>query len=239
MLIALLAILRVDLIVIVAFAVFVFGRRRWLRRQPGEFAGAIQVSGGAVGGLSPKWKRGSGRWVRDVLVWSKAPFMFRNEPIPVDRLCGEQPVHPGVVYEEAQARDDGGEAEPDVGDEPDSTAGVRGPEGEPYRYQLDGQHDRSGPRLGHRYRHHVGHHDEQEHEPVAIGRDERAPEAAPPWGLGDRRATVVSEVRQFTSKCPLRKVLESAADVADDRAGRSGQAYQAADCQVGAGIRAV
>jgi hypothetical protein len=53
-----------------------------------EFAGAIRVPGGAVGGLSPKWKRGSGRWVRDVLVWSKAPFMFRNELIPVDRLCG-------------------------------------------------------------------------------------------------------------------------------------------------------
>jgi len=76
--------------------VFLFGRRRWLKRQPGEFAGAIRVSAGAVGGLSPKWKRGSGRWVRDVLVWSKAPFMFRNELIPVDRLCGKQPVHPGV-----------------------------------------------------------------------------------------------------------------------------------------------
>jgi hypothetical protein len=41
MLIALLAILGVDLIVIVAFAAFVLGRRRWLKRQPGEFAGAI------------------------------------------------------------------------------------------------------------------------------------------------------------------------------------------------------
>jgi hypothetical protein len=46
--------------------------RRWLKRQPGEFAGAIRVSGGDVDGLSPKWKRGSGRWVRDVLAWSKA-----------------------------------------------------------------------------------------------------------------------------------------------------------------------
>jgi hypothetical protein len=96
MLIALLIALGVDLAVVVVFAVFLFGRRRWLKRQPGEFAGAIRVSAGAVGGLSPKWKRGSGRWVRDVLVWSKAPFMFRNELIPVDRLCGEQPVHAGV-----------------------------------------------------------------------------------------------------------------------------------------------
>jgi hypothetical protein len=97
MLIALLAILGVDLIVIVAVAAFVLGRRRWLKRQPGEFAGAIRVSGGDVDGLSPKWKRGSGRWVRDVLVWSKAPLMFRNELIPVDRLCGEQPANASGV----------------------------------------------------------------------------------------------------------------------------------------------
>ena len=96
MLIALLLALGVDLVVVVAVAMFVFGRRRWLKRQSGEFTGAIRVSGGVVEGLSPKWKRGSGRWIRDVLVWSKAPFMFRNELIPVDRLCGEQPVHPGV-----------------------------------------------------------------------------------------------------------------------------------------------
>ena len=76
MLIALLIALGVDLAVVVVFAVFVLGRRRWLKRQPSEFAGAIRVPGGAVEGLSPKSKRRSGRWVRDVLVWSKAPFMF-------------------------------------------------------------------------------------------------------------------------------------------------------------------
>ena len=93
MLIALLIVLGVDLIVVVAFAAFVFGRRRWLKRQPGEFAGAIRVSSGDVDGLSPKWKRGSGRWVRDVLVWTKAPLMVRNELVPVDRPCGEHPGH--------------------------------------------------------------------------------------------------------------------------------------------------
>jgi hypothetical protein len=96
MVIALLAVLGVDLIVIVAFAVFVFGRRRWLKRQPGEFAGAIRVSSGDVDGLGPKWKRGSGRWVRNVLVWSKAPLMLRNDLVPVDRLLGEDPEHSGV-----------------------------------------------------------------------------------------------------------------------------------------------
>jgi hypothetical protein len=96
-LIALLAILGVDLIVIAAFAAFVLGRRRWLKRQPGEFAGAIRASSGDAEGLSPKWKRGSGRWVSDVLVWSKAPLMFRNELVPVDRLLGEHPEHGGGV----------------------------------------------------------------------------------------------------------------------------------------------
>jgi hypothetical protein len=97
MVIALLAVLGVNLIVIVVFAVFVFGRRRWLKRQPGEFAGAIRVSSGDVDGLGPKWKRGSGRWVRDVLVWSKAPLMFRNDLVPVDRLVAEHPEHGGGV----------------------------------------------------------------------------------------------------------------------------------------------
>ena len=93
MLIALLIALGVDLIVVVAFAAFVFKRRRWLKRQPGEFAGAIRVSSGDVDRLSRKWKRGSGRWVRDVFVWTKAPLMVRNELVPVDRLCGEHPAH--------------------------------------------------------------------------------------------------------------------------------------------------
>jgi hypothetical protein len=53
------------------------------------------VSSGDVEGLSRKWKRGSGRWVRDVLVWTRAPLMVRNELVPVDRLCGEQPAHAG------------------------------------------------------------------------------------------------------------------------------------------------
>lgn len=97
MLIALLVVLGVDLIVVVGFAVMVLGRRRWLKRQPGEFAGAIRVTSGEIDGLGPKWKRGSGRWVRDVLVWSKAPFMFRNELIAVDRVSAERQAHDGEV----------------------------------------------------------------------------------------------------------------------------------------------
>jgi hypothetical protein len=97
MLIALLVVLGVDLIVVVGFLAVVIARRRWLKRQPGDFQGAIRVADGDVDGLGAKWKRGHGRWVRDVLVWSKAPFMFRNELVPVDRLAGERPAEPGEV----------------------------------------------------------------------------------------------------------------------------------------------
>ena len=85
----LLPILGVNLIVIVIFGALVLGRRRWLRRQTGWFPGAMRVTSGDIDGLGPKWKRGSGRWVRDVLVWSKAPFLFREELVPVDRILGE------------------------------------------------------------------------------------------------------------------------------------------------------
>ena len=45
----------------------------------------------------PKWKRGHGRWVRDVLVWSKAPLLLRNELVPIDRLVGERAAKAGEV----------------------------------------------------------------------------------------------------------------------------------------------
>jgi hypothetical protein len=97
MIIALLVLLGVDLIVVVGLLAVVISRRRWLKRQPGDFQGAIRVSAGDVEGLGPKWKRGHGRWVRDVLVWSKAPLMFRNELVPVDRVAGERAAKRGEV----------------------------------------------------------------------------------------------------------------------------------------------
>jgi hypothetical protein len=94
MLIALLALLGVDLIVIVVLFAGVLGRRRWVRRQPDVFPGAIRVSVGEVDGLGAKWKRGYGRWVRDVLVWTKAPFLLRNVLLPTDELDGARRAGP-------------------------------------------------------------------------------------------------------------------------------------------------
>ncbi|MGH3268756.1 MAG: hypothetical protein ACRDN1_06760 [Trebonia sp.] len=69
MLIALLAVLGVDLIVVGVLP----SRRRWVSHQPGAFKGAVGVAEGDVPGFRPKWKRGFGRWVGEVLVWAKAP----------------------------------------------------------------------------------------------------------------------------------------------------------------------
>ena len=90
MLIALLAVLGVDLIVMVVLLALVLSRRRWVRRQPAAFPGQIRTAEGEFDGVGAKWQRGYGRWVRDVLVWTKAPFLFRNELVPVDALASER-----------------------------------------------------------------------------------------------------------------------------------------------------
>jgi hypothetical protein len=97
MLIALLLALGVDLIVLVAVGTLVVGRKRWVRSRPGAFRAAIRAVDGDADGLGPKWRRGYGRWVRDVLVWTKAPFLFRTEVLPVDALDGRRPARPGEV----------------------------------------------------------------------------------------------------------------------------------------------
>jgi hypothetical protein len=91
------AVLGVNLIIVVAFVSGVLARRRWLKRQPGDFEGAIRVADGEVKGLGRKWKRGNGRWVSNVLVWSKAPFLFRPELVPIDSLAGGRAAEPGEV----------------------------------------------------------------------------------------------------------------------------------------------
>ena len=98
MIVALLAVLGVDLIVIVVVLGVMLTRRRWVSHQPGAFKGAIRVVDGEVSGLGPKWKRGYGRWVRDVLVWTKAPLLLRNDLIAVDGLAGApRAAKPGEV----------------------------------------------------------------------------------------------------------------------------------------------
>ena len=98
MLIALLAVLGVDLIVIVVLLAAVLSRRGWVSHQTGAFRGAIRVVDGKVPGLKPKWKRGYGRWVHEILVWNKAPFLLGNEFVAADALAGEvRAAKPGEI----------------------------------------------------------------------------------------------------------------------------------------------
>ena len=97
MLIALLAVLGVDLVVVVALLALVLSRKRWVKRRPGAFHGAIRVTGGEIDGLGPKWHRGYGHWVRDVLVWTKAPMLFRNELVPIDGVDQPRAAAPDEV----------------------------------------------------------------------------------------------------------------------------------------------
>ena len=97
MIVALLALLGVNLIVIVFFLAGVISRKRWVMRQPSAFRGAIRLVRGELDGLDSKWKRGYGHWVRDVLVWTKAPLLFRNEILPADGQEGERSESPEEV----------------------------------------------------------------------------------------------------------------------------------------------
>jgi hypothetical protein len=97
MLIALLLALGVNLIVIVAIVGSVAARKRWVMRQPGAFRGVIRVASGEIDGLRPKWSRGYGRWVRDILVWTKAPFLLRTQLLPAGGVDQLRPARPDEV----------------------------------------------------------------------------------------------------------------------------------------------
>jgi hypothetical protein len=97
MVIALLVILGVDLIVLVVSLAFVLARNRRATRQPAVSHCPIHVTNGTVEGFRPQWTRGYGRRVRAVLVWTKAPFLFRNELISIDRVGEHRSATPGDV----------------------------------------------------------------------------------------------------------------------------------------------
>jgi hypothetical protein len=97
MVIAVLALLGVNLVVIVVFLGLLLARKRWVNSQPGVFRGAIRLEDGELEDIAPKWRRGYGHWVRDVLVWTKGPFLFRNELLPADGVEGQRAAAAGEV----------------------------------------------------------------------------------------------------------------------------------------------
>jgi len=76
--------LLVDLAAVVALTAVYMRRRQCVTGRRGAFKGKLRVVDGEVPGLSTRWKTGYGHWVRDVLVWDTAPFLWRTKVIPVD-----------------------------------------------------------------------------------------------------------------------------------------------------------
>jgi hypothetical protein len=76
--------LLVDLAAVVALTAAYMRRRQCITGRRGAFKGKLRVVDGEVPGLSASWKTGYGHWVRDVLVWDTAPFLWRTKVIPVD-----------------------------------------------------------------------------------------------------------------------------------------------------------
>src|SRR4051812_28433277 len=87
----------VDLLLLALITAAVTGRRRWVMSRPGAFTGAVRLASGTAEGFSPRWHGGSGRWVRDVLVWTRAPWMLRTDHLAVDRVEGERPARAGEL----------------------------------------------------------------------------------------------------------------------------------------------
>ena len=51
-----------------------------------------------VPGAGARWMRGYGRWVREILIWTKAPLLFRNELVVADAAAGAaRAAKPGEV----------------------------------------------------------------------------------------------------------------------------------------------
>jgi hypothetical protein len=97
MLIALLAVLCVNLLMAAALLAALLGRRRWLSRRPGAFRGAARVVEGDVGGMRRRWTAGYGRWVRDVFVWTPAPLLLRTVLLPVNAVSAARSVAPKEI----------------------------------------------------------------------------------------------------------------------------------------------
>jgi hypothetical protein len=81
---ALVILLAVDLAAMLVLTAACIRRRRCVTRRRGAFKGKLRVVEGDVPGLSSRWNTGYGHWVRDVLVWDVAPFLWRTRLIPVD-----------------------------------------------------------------------------------------------------------------------------------------------------------
>ena len=83
---ALIILLLADLAAVIVLTTAYIRRRRCVTGRRGAFKGKLRVVEGEVPGLTSRWRTGYGHWVRDVLVWDVAPFLWRTKAIPVDGM---------------------------------------------------------------------------------------------------------------------------------------------------------
>ena len=113
MVIALLAVLGVNLAVLGVIVIAALGRRKWVRRHSGSFGGVARAVSGDPHGFGSHPRRGYGRWVHDVMVWTPAPLFLRNALAPIDgvgahatekhiRRLGSDPIV--VLFESGSTR---------------------------------------------------------------------------------------------------------------------------------------
>jgi hypothetical protein len=106
--IALLAVLGVNVAVLVVMVIAALGRRKWVRDHRGSFGGVARAVSGHPEGFGSRPRRGYGRWVHDVMVWTPAPLFLRNALAPIEgvvthaaekhlRRLGDNPIV--VVFE--------------------------------------------------------------------------------------------------------------------------------------------
>ena len=86
MVIALLVVLGIPIWFVFVLAGVMIIRHRWLSSRPGCFTCAARMTSGTTDLLGAKWKRGVGRWERDVFVFAKVPSVYSFTTVAVDEL---------------------------------------------------------------------------------------------------------------------------------------------------------
>ena len=99
MVIILLSLLGIPLWFLVCLIGVAVVRRRWLQSRPGAFPCAARVGTGQLDLIGEKWKRGVGRWERDVLIFAKVPSLYSFAAAAVDSLIATdvRPAQPKEV----------------------------------------------------------------------------------------------------------------------------------------------
>jgi hypothetical protein len=99
MLIAILIFLGIPIWFVIVLIGVAIMRRRWVKSRPGAFPCAARVASGRLDLIGDAWKRGFGRWERDVFIFAKVPSLHSFAAVAVDSLSATdvRPARPKEV----------------------------------------------------------------------------------------------------------------------------------------------